>query len=118
MANEKGLNCYIYKNKGKDYSNGGLSSNYDEVLVIIEGEDIGPVEQSDDTPTVKVVKRMLWGEEYIHVEPLDGPEGVGWMAGGCIVSSSDSRFGEHVNKYPVSLHDRCESQKDYDRMSR
>jgi len=119
MANEKGLICAIFQDKdGGDYSNGGISSNNNEVLVIVEGMDIGPFEQSDDRPTVKVVKRIICGEEYVHVEPLEKPRGVGWMAGGCIVSACDSRFGEYVNRYPVKLLDRCESQKDYDRMSR
>ncbi len=118
MANERGLSCYIYKDKGSSCSNGGISSNYDEVLVIVEGQNIGPVEQSKDIPTVKLVKRNLWGEEYVHLEPIEKPKGVGWMNGGCIVSCCDSRFGEHINKYPVHLHDRCESQKDYDRMSK
>jgi len=119
MANEKGLICSIFEDKRiGNCSNGGISSTNTEVLVIVEGKDIGPFEQSDDRPTVKVVRRIICGEEYVHVEPLAKPKGVGWMAGGTVVSSCDSRFGREVNNYPVSLHDRCESQKDYDILSR
>ena len=111
MENEKrkGLIVYILKNKGLgDCSNGGISSKHDEALLVFENGEAGIFEESDDRPTIKLVKRMIWGEEYVHVEPIDNKKGGGFMAGGCFVTSSDSRFSEFANRYPVSLHDRQE----------
>jgi len=119
MANEKGLICNIYQDKeGGNHSNDGISNHYNDVLIIVEGKDIGPFEQSEERPTVKVVKRFLFGKDYVHAEPIEKPTGVGWMNGGCIISSCDSRFSEHVNEYPIHLHDRCESQEVNELLSR
>jgi len=103
----KGLICGIYESKEiGNCSNGGISSKYKDVLVIIEGQDIGPFEESEDRPTVKIVKRIICGEEYIHAEPTSIKGGC--MAGGCFIYSCDSRFMEAISSYPISLHDRQE----------
>jgi len=116
MTNECGLICSIFKDgRIGECSNGGISSKYNEVLVIVEGENIGPFEQDDKRPTVKVVKRGLFGGEYVSTQPI---KGFGYMMGGCFVYSCDLRFRELVNEYPVPLHDRQEPQKEYDMLSR
>lgn len=65
----------------------------------------------------KVVERFLFGRYYYHVEPMARPEGIGWMYGGCIVDTSDSRWGE-ISEYPLHLHDRQETQQEYETYSR
>lgn len=110
------LKCDIMKHKGTDCSNGGISSKYNDVLVLC---DEGYIEVNGDEPNLcKVVKRELWGEIYYHIEPIAKPNGVGWMSGGTVIYSCDSRFREMANGYPLSLHDRTESQELYDKLSR
>lgn len=55
-------------------------------------------------------------EQREHAEPVKAPDGLPYMAGGCVVYTSDSRFRE-LSEYPLSLHDRTESQKLYDLLS-
>lgn len=96
-------------------SNHGISEKYDEVLLIC---DDGFIDVKGDEPNlVKVVVRNTFGRIYKHVEPVAKPDGVGWMFGGTLVYSSDSRF-HAFSDYPLALHDRCESQKMYDELSR
>lgn len=117
----KGLICSIYQDKdGVNCSNNGISSKYKDVLVIMaEGE--GQVFDEDPKrPTVKIVRRIIQGKEYIHAEPVNPikSENIGYMFGGCFIFSSDSRFSRFISQYPVALHDRQESQEEYDILSR
>lgn len=113
----RALKCNVYKHG--DHSNHGISERYDEVLVICPD---GPVEVDPKDPLenlVKVVKRNLFGRQYVHIEPYALANGVGWMYGGSIIDASDSRFYELTGvDYPIHFHDRTESQKMYDMLSR
>ena len=111
----KALPVDIYKHRGGDCSNHGISERHNEILLICPD---GFVDIDEDNPPdnlCKVVKRNLFGRDYYHVEPVTRPNGVGWMYGGCVVCTSDSRFRFD---YPLKLHDRTESQEMYDMMSR
>ena len=123
MAKVRAITAEILKYRGEDYSNRGLSSRFDEVYVICEdGNHV--FDSIEETPenTVRVVERHLFGRTVYHCEPVHGKRSgcVGWMAGGCYVSSSDSRFSaQHENFYgALSLHDRQETQELYDMLSR
>lgn len=110
------LHIYECKSYG-NCSNGGISTRYDTVLI---PHPHGFQEVDLDNPPenlCKVVERFLFGRYYYHVEPMARPEGIGWMDGGCIVDSSDSRWGE-ISEYPLRLHDRQETQQEYDLYSR
>lgn len=115
----RALSVDIYNWSLGNCSNHGISERFKEVLV--ECPD-GPIEIDDNNPPenlCKVVTRHLFGKDYKHVEPIARPNGVGWMHGGCIVDSSDSRWHELTGiSYPLHLHDRCESQKLYNELSR
>ena len=113
----KAINLYIYKSRHGDSSNGGISSRYSEVLIECEDGYIEVDENNIPENFCKVVKRHFGGETYLHIEPYkDTDKGcVGWMAGGCFCFSSDSRF-TRISQYPLSLHDRQETQELYDRM--
>ena len=104
-----GLNAYIYKHNGEDFSNGGVSSRFNEVCLV---NVAGPSEPDDQHPAC--VLNVGRQEGTVRVFPL---ETVGkWaMAGGCYVGTSDSRFGEAIEKLlghrfygAVALHDRVE----------
>jgi hypothetical protein len=110
-----GLIVSIYKaERTGDCTNGGVSSKATEALLIGDGVS-GPFEESSERPTLKLVRRNLFGREYLHAEPIDPPTGVGWMAGGNFIWTSDSRF---PNDYPIAVHDRQESQDQYNMLSR
>ncbi|MBQ5658752.1 MAG: hypothetical protein IIV02_04380 [Peptococcaceae bacterium] len=115
----KALPINIYKDRGRDWSNGGISSRYDELLLVHPEGFIEIDESNPPENLVKIVERNLFGRGvYRHIEPVAAPKGVGWMAGGCIAYSSDSRFNRLSGGYPLQLHDRCESQELYDLLSR
>ena len=68
---------------------------------------------------LKVVRRGKGANQYLHVEPMfdkDRGSGVGPMAGGNYVGTSDSRFS-NVSAYPLSVHDRWETQEQYNLLS-
>jgi len=101
---EKGLLVEIIKGKFHS-SNNGLSNYVDEVVII--DESVPEIFDADPVrcPAVKLVRRIIGGTEYIHAEPMEKPSGLGWMASGAFLESSDSRF---PNDYPIPLHDRQE----------
>lgn len=107
MVQGLSLNVYRHGNYG-DCSNGGISSRYNELILVGEGIE-GPVSVDLDNPPenlVKIVRRRLFGgsEEYLHIEPYDN-EDKWYSYGGNIACVSDSRF---PSRYPLKIHDRRE----------
>lgn len=115
----KCIELSIYKPSTGDCSNGGISSKYNHILLEHPNGwvNVNPAEPPENL--CKIVKRNLFGSEYIHIEPVEPvPTGcVGYMSGGCTVDTSDSRWHE-LSHYPVRLHDRTETTKQYDALSR
>ena len=62
---------------------------------------------NEEAPAVRIVRRVLFGEEYIHAEPM--AEG-SYSAGGSFIYTSDSRV-RAISKYPIPLHDRDMSKE-------
>ena len=118
MREVRSLPVYVFKNEGKDWSNGGITSRFNEILVL---NDKGHVQVDLDNPPENLcvyVERELWlGEVFNYIEPYAPKEKgcVGWMYGGCIADTSDSRF---QSDHPVRIHDRQETQELYDILSR
>ena len=97
-------------------SNNGISARFDHILVEHERGYVD-VDENDPPENFCVIeRRILWGEEHDFVRPYRKANGVGWMYGGCIVDSSDSRWSE-LTTHPLRLHDRTESQAEYDMLS-
>ena len=122
-----GLIADIYKNGG-DCSNGGLSSWADGVcLVNVDG----PFSPSDRYAAALLVPGAVSGiARVIPAEEQEGSwvpypsDGLGPMMGGCYVATSDGRFSKAVEKITgarfygaVPLHDRYETQAQYDALS-
>lgn len=105
---KKGMIVSVLRNAELgDCTNGGISSKHNRFLLV--GEGVPEIfEESEDMPTMKLVRRSLFGRVYLHIEPIERPANgcVGWMAGGNFAYSCDSRF---PNDYPISIHDRCET---------
>ena len=112
----KALPINVYRtSRYTDCTNGGITSKYDVLLLACEDGYITVDESNPPENLVKIVTRNLFGKEYKHIEPVAPvPEGhVGYMAGGNIASTSDSRFD---SDYPLEVHDRTETQAQYDAM--
>ena len=117
----KALPIYVYRQAdGSDCTNNGISSRYDRLLCVCNDGFIDVDESDPPENLVKVVRRELFGRVIYHLEPVTRPTGVGWMAGGNYASSSDSRFSELVGEMygAVSIHDRQETQEQYELLSR
>jgi hypothetical protein len=111
----KALPIYVYKNNLGDCTNNGISSKFETLLLIHEEGFIDVNENTENL--VKVVTRNLFGGEYKHIEPFKKATKVGYMMGGNYASTSDSRFSK-ISKYPLAIHDRQETQEEYDSLSR
>ena len=109
----KGLIVSIYKNDYDGTLNGVTSKARDALLV---GEGVAQVFEEDESrrPTLKLVKRNIGGKEYLHAEPVYPKKQGITMSGGNFVYTHDSRF---PNRYPISVHDRIETQEEYNHYS-
>ena len=114
----------IYEDKQiGNCSNDGISNRFNDVLIPCEDGYITVDLDNPPENLCKVVKRYFpWlKSEYVHIEPYAAvKEGnVGYMSGGSVVYSCDSRYSEAVGvNYPVCLHDRQETQEQYDFLTR
>lgn len=106
----KALIINVYKNaSGYDCTNNGISSKYQSLLLVC---DEGNIEIDENNLPENLVKIVVGYKGMLHVEPVARPSGVGWMAGGNIANTCDSRF-RRLSPYPLSIHDRQETQEEY-----
>ena len=116
----KALPISVYKNgRFGDCTNGGISSRFNELLLICENGFIDIDETNPPENLVKLKKRYLFGEIHYSIEPVFQPKGAGWMAGGNYAATCDSRFWDMVGHAhgAVSIHDRQESWEHYHSMN-
>lgn len=106
--NPSGIRCSIFRSSLGDCSALGISSRLNSVTLLMA--DGGPVKPTADAPAVRLVRRKISGEIYVHAEPVAPCRpGALRMAGGTFIHTCDARFRETVGHiYPVSLHDREE----------
>ena len=110
----KGLLVFVYRGVSfGDCTAGGMSSRVDKFVLVGENEDCDVFEADENSPALKLVRREAGTKrEYLHAEPLETPDGkLGPMMGGNFIYSSDSRF---PSRYPIPIHDRFETQEQYD----
>lgn len=100
----KGLRVNIYRG---NYNSPINALEEAEAATLIDADVVELFEPSDGAPAIRLVRRNLWGEEYIHAEPMEKGS---YAFGGSFIYSSDSRFRE-INKYPIPLHDRDMSKE-------
>lgn len=120
MNKARALPVDVFRASRVDCTNGGISSVFNELLVLC---DDGFREVDLDNPPrnlVKVVRREFAGRDTYHLEPIERPSGAGWMMGGNYAATSDSRFSRLVGGMygAVAIHDRQESWEQYDMLSR
>ena len=112
----RALSIEVFKHNMGDCSNGGITSKYNELLVICPDGNVEVDENNPPENLVKVVEKDYGFTVYKHIEPVKKPEHIGWMSGGCIGYTCDSRF-RRMSEYPLAIHDRQETQKEYDTYS-
>lgn len=113
----KALPIDVYKHGDYDCTNNGISSRYNRLLLICEHGYIDIDENNIPENAVRIVeKKYHGGDIYRFIRPYAEPSELGWMSGGNIGYSCDSRFRE-LSKTPLVIHDRQESQKLYDMLS-
>lgn len=102
----KALTIYVFENKKLgNCSNEGITSRFDELLLICENGDIDIDVDNPPENLVKIVTKNLLGKEYKHIEPYVKPKGMGWMYGGALANTTDDRFN---SQYPLKVYDRQE----------
>lgn len=122
----KGLTVNVFRWSLGDCTNGGVTERVNSFILVDESIKEVPFEVQEGGLYLALVKRNIGGREYLHAEPrvnggvlcshgtlaskLAGP-----MAGGNFIYSCDSRF---PSPYPISVHDRFETWKEYESMSR
>jgi hypothetical protein len=114
---KRGLVVHVLRPSHGSSTNGGVTSKHHEFVLTGDGVE-GPFEPTAELPELKLVRRRLGGRygEYLHAEPVEKPSGMcGPMFGGNYITSSDSRF---PGIYPIPVHDRYETQEEYDALSR
>ena len=108
----KAIKCEIYKPHTGDCSNGGISSKFNEILLISPD---GFIEVDGSEPNLCELGSVSFGgRTHYHIKPVAKPTGAGWMYGGTVVACSDSRF---PFDYPLKLHDRQETWEQYEALS-
>lgn len=71
-------------------------------VTIIDNDLPKMSEVTENYPAVKIVRRNIFGYDYIHMEPIEPGS---YAFGGSFIYCSDSRFSD-ISKYPIPLHDR------------
>ena len=123
MAKAMALPIDVYKNKSYERcSNGGITERFDRLLLVCPEGYIEIDEANKPDNLVVLKEREIFGSKHYHIEPARKPDDncVGWMAGGAYAASSDSRFTKMLGDLyaAISVHDRQETQKEYDLLSR
>ena len=114
----KALQIEVFKRSGADCTNNGISSRFNELLLLCESGFIDVDEENPPQNLVRLKCRYLFGENHYSIEPVKQPDGAGWMMGGNYAACSDSRFWDMVGRAhgAVAIHDRQESWKQYNSM--
>lgn len=111
----RGLICEVYMSELGSMSNGGISTRHKEVLLI--GPEVKGYFDSMDLPNIPTVtlKKVLDCSSKTNMpvfvavpcdpETAEPDTSHHYMAGGCFIYTSDSRFPFDG---PIKLHDRVE----------
>jgi hypothetical protein len=121
----KGLMATIITSaRFKGCANGGISERCEKVVIV--GDGIAELfEATSAMPAVKLVVRDIGGR-VVHAEPVEPvkPGNIGYTSGGGALVFSDSRLCRALEKlgYPshcaIILHDRHDTQEQYDALTR
>jgi len=123
----KSIDVSVLKDaKGYDCTNNGVTSKKKDFILLalsapgqaeegrpdFEEIDAYIVKNNIDCDNVLILNRFSYhgAEPYVRCYPYHAYKAGTWcMAGGNFVYSCDSRFRQYMNPYPISVHDRIES---------
>ena len=126
------VNLSIYKhipyvNEGYDSSNHGISGRLDEIWVFPAEATKSEIAQwclkrrVRPSDVCRLNKRMLWGEKHYYIEPVMHPKHkLGPFFGGNFAYTSNGIWGDLLGETttrPIPIHDRFETQEEYDTLS-
>lgn len=109
-----------------DCTNGGVTSRHDSFTFFWNCKVEDAIKYCEENNLDKdscliLVKRELWGEDHSYAAPLFRPKNtIGPMFGGNFIYTCDDNFYKlHglTTGSPIQVHDRFESQKEYDALS-
>lgn len=111
----KGMKVFVLKGE-HDCTLNGISSKHDHLIIVGEGIPERYEGNEDGSNVVKLVKRFIGGRDYFHAEPINKPKNtVGAMFGGNYLNATGSMIANL--DYPISIHDRFETQEMYNTLS-
>lgn len=125
----RGHHVTIYKPaRGSDCTNGGVTANATDAIVVVsereaERDRLPEWRVDEHTCVLRLVERRQFGP---YLQPVDGDvhgRAIGPMAGGNYAGSYDSRWRAFLREHGcdadlVAVHDRYETQEEYDILSR
>lgn len=119
----KAIRIKIFKNKLlQGCSNGGITEKFDDLLLVCKDGYIEIDENNPPENLVTYVDRELLGRKCGYIRPYaEHPAGkTDYMFGGTYAASSDSRFSEITGGTygAIPVHDRTETWKEYEILSR
>lgn len=115
----------VYRSSTHDCTNGGITSRHNLLILFWdctrdEAKKHCEKNRINTGECLFLVKRELWGEDHSFAEPLIPPKNKIRMMGGNFVYTCDSRLYK-LNGLtcatPIPVHDRFESQREYDALS-
>lgn len=108
----KALPIEVYRNNRTDSTNGGISSKYGTLLLICDEGYVDIDENNPPENLVKVSEHRCGFSTYKLLDPVARPQHLGWMFGGNLAYSSDSRYSRLAGQ-PLPIRDRQETQETY-----
>lgn len=111
----------IYCPSGCDCTGNGLSSKVNSAYLFWNCTSEEAIEYCKDNlinPKYQFIihKRELWNEDHSFAEPLIKPSGIQMFGGNFLYTSDDNfyKFGNEKTGRPIPIHDRFETQEEYD----
>lgn len=121
----KGLHLSVYKHGKWDSTNGGVSGKVDTITVVNLGADSAIFDADEKAPAFRLEKNAYNTLRLVPVNEPGRSKVIGPMFGGNYAATSDGRFSAACEKLlghsfygAVPIHDRFETQEDYDALRR
>jgi hypothetical protein len=96
-----GLLVNVLRNDTGDFTNNGISSRYDKLLLI--GDGIPRIHEANGYPIISLAKKNFSWMKYIYCKPVSDKNDGDYVMGGNFVWSNVKAFPFH---HPIALHDR------------
>lgn len=118
------LTVFVYRSIGGDCTMEGITSKHDMLTLVRDytDEDLDELRQSEEAHKILLLeKRELFNKPLWLCIPLIEKPNCHRMMGGNYVVTSDSRYKDFTPfklGFPLPVHDRYETQKQYNEMCR